>query len=138
LADSNGYGCLVYDQVGVAWQAADLCRGEVRVIVGDIEIAPRAIWAGWDVVEAVRWLANDASRWAGGLMVGHLVAVPTGAKDVQVPADVPVHVMVGGLGRVDIQVDNDRGRTRQVNRHLAELAQNRTNSDQAEWCLTLG
>lgn len=64
LADSNGYGSLVHCRHGLSWRNAAPFHGDVWIILGDAEVSARTIEVGWDVIEAVRWLANDGCRWA--------------------------------------------------------------------------
>jgi 2-keto-4-pentenoate hydratase len=116
LADGDGYGCLVYDREGLAWRNADPLRGEVRILVGNTELPSRPIVKGWDVIDAVCWLANAASHWAGGLMVGHLVTVPTGAEEIDVPPDMPVRVVIGALGTVELEFGSGETRKRPARR----------------------
>ncbi len=72
----------------------------------------RAVDAGLDVIEALRWLANDRARWAGGLMVGHVVAIEAGTDEIQAPPDVPVRVIIDGLGSAEVRFNHDEARSR--------------------------
>ena len=45
-------------------------------------------------------------------MVGHLVTVAAGTQEIDVPPDVPVRVIIYGLGSVDMQFNSDRRQRR--------------------------
>jgi hypothetical protein len=118
LADSNGYRCLVYSRQGLSWQSTAPLHGEGRIIVGSKTMPAGIMETSQETLGALRWLANHASRWAGGLMVGHLVTVAARTQEIDVPADVPIRVMVDGLGNVDMQFNSDERRVRPVDRNL--------------------
>ncbi len=118
LADSVGYGCLVHCRQGVPWGDGVVLRHDLQVVVGNTEISARAMDPGYDVIEALRWLVNEGSRWAGGLMVGHLVAIAAGEDEIQAPRDLLVRVVTGGLGSIEVSFDSDEPRRHSVHRSL--------------------
>lgn len=56
-----------------------------------------------DPIELVRWLANEGSRWAGGLGVGQWIAVSLGIDEIRIPTDAPARIVFGGLGSINLQ-----------------------------------
>jgi len=56
-----------------------------------------------DAIGSVGWLANEGARWAGGLAVGHWVAVGLGIEEIRVPADAPARIVFGGFGAINLR-----------------------------------
>ncbi len=120
LADSVGYGCLVQGRQGTPWRGGVALHGDVRIVMGNTEMPARVVDAGLDVIEALRWLANDGTHWAGGLMVGHVVAIEAGTHEIQAPPDVPVRVIIDSLGSAEVRFNHDKPRSRPAHRLLRE------------------
>lgn len=89
LADSLSHFGLVVGPEVPDWQALDLAREGVRLVVDGAEVKARTANPAGDMVRLVVWLANEGAHWAGGLRAGQVVttgswtgkdAVPLGGK----------------------------------------------------------
>lgn len=110
LADSGGYASLVYSPDGTPWRDAGLLLDRIRIAVAGKETAERSVDAGRDVIAALHWLAHEGSRWAGGLMVGHLIMVAAQTDEVEVSSDSMAEVSIGGLGSAKVCFSSDAKR----------------------------
>lgn len=89
LADSLSHFGLVVGPAIPDWQALDLAREGVRLLVDGAEVKARTANPAGDMIRLVVWLANEGAHWAGGLQAGQFVttgswtgkdAVPPGGE----------------------------------------------------------
>lgn len=118
LADGDGYAALVYSPDGPPWRDAGLLPGRVHIAITGKETAAPSMEIGHDDVAALHWLAHEGSRWAGGLMVGHLVMIVAKTEEIEVPPDAEAKVSIEGLGSVEVRFRSDTRRPTPSSLHL--------------------
>ena len=107
VADGGGYASLVYSPDGTPWGDAGFLPGRVCTAAAGKEITAQGVEVGRDVIGALHWLAHEGSRWAGGLMVGHLVMVAAETGVAEVPPIASAKVSIDGLGSVELCFSSD-------------------------------
>ncbi len=73
LSDGLGHGCYVYGHEIPAWRDIDFTKERVRVLFSGEEALARTGNSAGDMLRLIHWLANEGTRWAGGLRVGQVV-----------------------------------------------------------------
>jgi 2-keto-4-pentenoate hydratase len=73
LADSLSNHSLVLGPAIADWEQVDLTRETVRLMVDGVEIKHGTANPGGEMLRLVVWLANEGTRWAGGLRAGQVV-----------------------------------------------------------------
>jgi 2-keto-4-pentenoate hydratase len=103
VADGCGHRYLVYGQAAPDRYAFNLDPVTISVLQGGRQVFSCIATPPDDVVAALQWLANEGSRWAGGLSVGQWVAVDLEVGEIRIRTDQPARVVMGGLGAVDLR-----------------------------------
>lgn len=73
LADSLSNHSLVLGPAIAGWNDIDLTTETVRLLVDGVEIKTGTANPGGEMLRLVAWLANEGTRWAGGLRAGQVV-----------------------------------------------------------------
>ena len=73
LADSLSNHSLVLGPAIAGWEHIDLLNETVRLIVDEKEIKHGTANPGGEMLRLVVWLANEGTRWAGGLRAGQVI-----------------------------------------------------------------
>ena len=73
LADSLSNHSLVLGPAIAGWEHIDLLNETVRLIVDGKEIKHGTANPGGEMLRLVVWLANEGTRWAGGLRAGQVI-----------------------------------------------------------------
>jgi len=73
LADSLSNHSLVLGPAIEGWDDIDLATETVRLLVDGVEIKTGKANPGGEMLRLVAWLANEGTRWAGGLRAGQVV-----------------------------------------------------------------
>jgi len=102
LADSLMHGGFVYGAGVVAWQALDFTAMTVTQTIDGATLRRTGNPAG-DMLRLVVWLANEGSRWAGGLRAGQFVTCGSWTGKTWAPAGARVQVGFPGLGQAAVE-----------------------------------
>ena len=97
LADSVMHGGFVHGPAVTAWQGVDFAAVTVTQTIGDAVRTATGNPAG-DMIRLVVWLANEGSRWAGGLRAGQFVTCGSWTGFTPAPAGARVRVAFAGIG----------------------------------------
>ena len=97
LADSLMHGGFVHGPGVAAWQGLDFAAMTVTQTIDGAAMQRTGNPAG-DMIRLVEWLANDGSRWAGGLRAGQIVTCGSWTGKTWAPAGAQVRVVFPGLG----------------------------------------
>ena len=73
LADSLSNHSLVLGPAIAGWEQINLLNETVRLIVDGVEIKHGTANPGGEMLRLVAWLADEGTRWAGGLRAGQVV-----------------------------------------------------------------
>lgn len=73
LADSLSNHSLVLGPAIEGWDSVDLTSETVRLLVDGVEVKTGRANPGGEMLRLVAWLANEGTRWAGGLRTGQVV-----------------------------------------------------------------
>jgi 2-keto-4-pentenoate hydratase len=87
----------VYGPGLAAWQALDFPTITVTQTIDGAALSRTGNPAG-DMIRLVEWLANEGSRWAGGLRAGQFVTCGSWTGKTLAPAGAHVRVAFPGLG----------------------------------------
>lgn len=85
LADSLSHFGLVVGPSLPNWQALDLGKEQVRLIIGGAELKRGTGNPAGDMIRLVLWLANEGTHWAGGLRAGQVVTTESWTGKDPVP-----------------------------------------------------
>ena len=72
LADSMSHGGLAVGAPIESWRDVDLATERVRLLVDGAEVKARTANPAGGMVRLLVWLANEGTRWAGGLQAGQV------------------------------------------------------------------
>jgi 2-keto-4-pentenoate hydratase len=97
LADSVSHGGFVHGPGLAAWQGLDFAAITVTQTIDEQSISRTGNPAG-DMIRLVVWLANEGSRWAGGLKAGQFVTCGSWTGATLAPPGARVRVAFPGLG----------------------------------------
>ena len=97
LADSILHGGFVAGPGLADWQGLDFPAITVTQTIDDATLQRTGNPAG-DMIRLVEWLANEGSRWAGGLRAGQFVTCGSWTGKTLAPAGAAVGVVFPGLG----------------------------------------
>lgn len=97
LADSLMHGGFVFGPGVAAWQALDFATMTVTQTIDGVTLSRTGNPAG-DMIRLVEWLANEGSRWAGGLRTGQFVTCGSWTGKTLAPPGARVRVTFPGLG----------------------------------------
>ena len=101
LADSLMHGGFVHGPGMAAWQGLDFPAMTVTQTIDGAVLERTGNPAG-DMIRLVEWLANDGSRWAGGLRAGQFVTCGSWTGKIWAPAGAQVRVVFRGLGEATL------------------------------------
>ena len=101
LADSMMHGGFVHGPGLADWQALDFGNMTVTQTIDGATIARTGNPAG-DMIRLVEWLANEGSRWAGGLRAGQFVTCGSWTGKTLAPAGAQARVSFPGLGEATV------------------------------------
>ena len=102
LADSLMHGGFIYGPGQAAWQAIDFPATTVTQTIDGATVSRTGNPAG-DMLRLVVWLANEGSRWAGGLQVGQFVTCGSWTGKTWAPVGARVRVSFPGLGEAEVE-----------------------------------
>jgi 2-keto-4-pentenoate hydratase len=97
LADSLAHGGFVYGSGVAAWQTLDFATMTVTQAINGATVTGTGNPAG-DMIRLIVWLANEGSRWAGGLRAGQFVTCGSWTGKTLAPPGAHLHVVFAGLG----------------------------------------
>ena len=101
LADSVAHGGFVHGPGRADWQGLDFATMTVTQTVDGATIARTGNPAG-DMIRLVEWLANEGSRWAGGLRAGQFVTCGSWTGKTPAAAGGQARVSFPGLGEAAV------------------------------------
>ena len=97
LADSIMHGGFVHGAGVAAWQSLDFAAMTVTQTIDGAALTRTGNPAG-DMIRLIEWLANEGSRWAGGLRAGQFVTCGSWTGKTLAPAGARALVSFPGLG----------------------------------------
>lgn len=97
LADSIIHGGFVFGPGLADWHALDFPAITVTQTIAGAPLSRTGNPAG-DMIRLVEWLANEGSRWAGGLRAGQFVTCGSWTGKTPAPPCAEVRVAFPGLG----------------------------------------
>ncbi len=97
LADSVIHGGFVFGPGLADWQTLDFAAITVTQTIAGAALSRTGNPAG-DMIRLVEWLANEGSRWAGGLRAGQFVTCGSWTGKTPAPPGAEVRVAFPGLG----------------------------------------
>lgn len=101
IADACGHRQLVYGRPASAcWESGDV---PISIFQSGKRTLSRTAHATEDAVDLLQWLANEGSRWGGGLMVGQMVTIDLDAGEIEIATDQPARIVLGWLGAITLR-----------------------------------
>lgn len=101
LADSLSHHGLVWGAAIPGWQAIDLARESVRVLVHGQEVKRAIGNPAGEMLPLVLWMANEGAIWAGGLKAGQFVTTGSWTSKDFLPAGATVTMQFDNCGSVE-------------------------------------
>jgi len=98
LADTQSHNGLVYGPAEPDWTRVDLTKEKCTQYVNGAVDAEQTGYPFGDIVDLVRWLANEGSLWAGGLKAGQFVTCGSWSGANRVPPGATVKAHFASLG----------------------------------------
>ncbi len=105
-ADLQMHGGLVYGPAFADWRSCDFTKEHVRLAIdGVVRVERTGSNTSGDFLRLLPWLANEGSKWTGGLKAGQWITTGSWTGNIQAFAGVTVDVQFATAGRVELQFE---------------------------------
>ncbi|MGH7154949.1 MAG: hypothetical protein ACREF3_13570, partial [Acetobacteraceae bacterium] len=103
VADGCAHDQLVYGRPTPAWWEVNISQIPVSIFQGGRRTFSVVTGPAEDAVSLLQWLANQGTRWSGGLMVSQLATIDLATPEIVIRPDQPARIVLGWLGAITLR-----------------------------------
>jgi 2-keto-4-pentenoate hydratase len=105
-ADLQMHGGLIYGPAFADWRSCDFTKERVTLAVdGVVRVDRVGSNTSGDLLRLLPWLANEGSKWTGGLKAGQWITTGSWTGNIQALAGSDVDVLFEHAGRVELRFE---------------------------------